>query len=498
MRAILSLLVILPFMGFTQATISWVNYPGGVSVAADASNNVYTANWDYNPAGDITLTKRDDAGNIIWEVAYDNTDNSRHEAATWVETDSQGNIIISGTIRSGYSNPVDANSLVMKYDPSGSLLWRVVYESEFDGSSTRKCLVDAQDNIYVLGFGNSGSGMAAQVKKISPDGTALWSYFDNAGIGKPVNFKFTPDNGIIISAKAIIGSINGFAKIDLDGNVIWSYAGINSLTAGDAAGDIAGNSYLINGEYVPQNPGSVLTKLSTEGTVVWQQVNTMAGLRVEVGSDNNAVIGGFPSSGSFGAAFMKYDENGNVLWNNPDADGPNYNLMAHAQMKLDGSDAVYLAASIMTQMAFCKVSSDGISEWTLTTSGSYAYSMDFGTDNSVFVTGGTTAKIMQDSQTTSQQEFNVQNGETNVFPNPFQSLLNISFKLNEPQVVRIIIADTQGRVVDEIVDGMLASGTHQYQWFPDVKSNAGTDNGIYFLNINKGQNTEYRKLIRVN
>jgi hypothetical protein len=405
---------------------------------------------------------------------------------------------VSGTIRSGYSNPVDANSLVMKFDPSGNLLWRVVYESDFDGSSTRKCIVDAQDNIYVLGFGNSGSGMAAQVKKISPDGMALWSYFDNAGIGKPVNFKFTPDNAIIISARAIIGSINGYAKIDLDGNAIWSYAGVNSLTAGDAAGDIAGNSYLINGEYVAQNPGSVVTKLSPEGNVSWQQVNTMAGLRVEVGSDNSPVISGYPSSGLFGAAFMKYDENGSVLWQNLDADGTNYNLLAHAQMKLDAENAAYLAASIMSQMAFCKVTSDGIPEWTVVTSGSYAYSMDFGTDNSVFVTGGTTAKIVQDSQMTSQMEFNVQTEETTVFPNPFQSRLNISFTLNEPQVVRILIADTQGRIVDEIEDGILASGTHQYLWFPDVKSTTGADNGIYFLNIIKGQNTESRKLIRIN
>jgi hypothetical protein len=242
----------------------------------------------------------------------------------------------------------------------------------------------------------------------------------------------------------------------------------------------------------------VVTKLSTEGAIIWQQVNTMAGLRVEVGYDNSPVISGYPSSGSFGAAFMKYDESGNVLWQNPDADGPNYNLMAHAQMKLDASDAVYLAASIMSQMAFCKVTSDGISEWTLVTSGSYAYSMDFGIDNSVFVTGGTTARIMQDSQITSQMDFNGQNDETNVFPNPFQSGLNIAFTLNEPQVVRIIIADTQGRIVDEIEDGMLASGTHQYQWYPDVKSNTGTYNGIYFLNIIKGHNTESRKLIRIN
>ena len=100
-----------------QVQVAWFNYPGGVSVATDASNNVYTANWDYNAGGDITLTKRDAAGNILWEVPYNNTDNTRHEVATWVETDGAGNILVSGTIRSGYSNPVNAASLLMKYSP---------------------------------------------------------------------------------------------------------------------------------------------------------------------------------------------------------------------------------------------------------------------------------------------------------------------------------------------------------------------------------------------
>ena len=498
MRAILSILILLPFVGITQATIGWVNYPGGVSVAADATNNVYSANWDYNPAGDITLTKRDSAGIIAWEVAYDNTNNTRHEVSTWVETDSEDNIIVSGTIRSGYSNPVDANSLLMKFDPSGNLLWRVVYETDFDGSSTKKCLVDSEDNIYVLGFGNNGTGMSAQVKKFNADGISLWSYFDDAGIGKPVNLKFTPDGGIIIAARAIYGSINGYAKIDLDGNAIWSYAGVNSLTVGDAAGDMAGNSYLINGEYVPQNPGSVVTKLSPDGTVAWQQVNSMAGLRIEVGSDNNPVISGYPSSGLFGAAFMKYDENGNILWQNLDADGPNYNLLAHAQMKLDETNAAYLAASIMSQMAFCKVSSDGTSEWTLVTSGSYAYSMDFGTDNSVYVTGGTTAKIAQNSQTTSLFEFSQKEEPLNVFPNPFQSEVNISFTLSNPVPVRIWITDIQGKVVTEVENSVLSSGSHNYHWIPGRISAAGDSHGIYFLNIKKGQNLESRKLIRTN
>jgi len=116
-KTIISVLMIIGLVSNAQVQVAWFNYPGGVSVATDVSNNVYTANWDSNLGGDITLTKRDASGNILWEVPYNNTDYTRSEAATWVETDNQGNILVSGTIRSGYSNPVNANSILMKFNP---------------------------------------------------------------------------------------------------------------------------------------------------------------------------------------------------------------------------------------------------------------------------------------------------------------------------------------------------------------------------------------------
>jgi fibronectin type 3 domain-containing protein len=285
----------------------------------------------------------------------------------------------------------------MKFDPTGKLLWRIVYETAFDGSSTKKCLIDAQNNIYVLGLGNNGTGIVTKVKKISPAGTPLWSYFDNAGIGAPINFKFTPDNNILITSRGITGSINGYTKINLNGVKIWSYAGVNSLTVGDAAGDTYGNSYLINGQYGVTTTGSILKKLSSSGTVIWEKTLVIAGMRVEVGTDNNPVVSGFPNSGSAGAAFMKFDSNGNLIWQNLDADGAGFALLAHGQMKLDGSNAAYLAASTMSQMAVCKVNSDGTSAWTASTSSGYPTCIDFGTDNSVFVVGGTTARFLQTS-----------------------------------------------------------------------------------------------------
>ncbi len=380
-------------ISFAQVTLSWFNFPGGVAVARDAANNVYTANWDYNPGGDITLSKRNEAGNIIWEVPYDNTDATRHEVATWVASDNAGNILVSGTIRSGYSNPVNAASVLMKFNPSGTLLWRTVYESSFDGSSTRKCLVDANNNIYVIGIGTGPNGQVTKVKKFNASGATVWNYFDNGG-GAPLNIKFTPDNHLLLIKRGITGSINSFSKIDLNGNLIWNTAGINSLPAGDAAGDAFGNTYIINGETIAVGGRSALKKLSASGTLIWAQSLTFNGNKVEVGTDNNPVVSGYPQAG-FGAAFTKYDLNGTFLWQNLDADGASVALLSHAELRLDASNAAYLAGSTMSQMGICKVNSDGSTGWTGLTSSGYPTNFVFGTDNSIFVTGGTTARFVQ-------------------------------------------------------------------------------------------------------
>jgi len=391
-------LIAVTFIFFTvitygQVSIDWVQFTRGVAIATDNTNNVYTVDYDYNPAGDITLTKRDTNGNFLWSAKYDQIDNTKWEKATWVAVDNLGNVYVSGTLMSGYSNPVNAGSILMKFDPIGNLLWRNVYENSFDGSYTKKCIIDDANNIYVLGMGSGPAGYSTKVKKFTPDGFTVWTYNDVDGIGAPINFKFTTDNGIVISARGIIGSVNSYAKIDIDGNKIWSYPGVNSLTIGDVAGDAFGNSYLVHAEDVI-NGGTTIKKLSPNGMLIWQNNYTLAGFRVEVGTDNLPVICGFPNQNSGGSSFIKIDSNGNIIWFNPDADGT-YALLLHAQLMMDQYNNIYLAAGTLFEMAVCKVNSDGTSAYTITTSGSYANAFTLGSDYSVFVVGGTTAKINQ-------------------------------------------------------------------------------------------------------
>lgn len=163
-----------------------------------------------------------------------------------------------------------------------------------------------------------------------------------------------------------------------------------SLGAGDASGDARGNTYLVNSQI---SGGTQLSKLDASGNVAWDYNFPMSGFRIEVGSDNQPVISGFPNSGIPGAAFMKVSQAGKLLWSNQNADGPLTSLL-HAQMFLDRSNAAYLAAGTLFEMVVCKVHGDGTDGGTQTMPGGYAKAMALGrNDDSLFVVGGTTARL---------------------------------------------------------------------------------------------------------
>jgi len=491
MKKFLSIaLIFITAISYGQINIEWMQDTEGISVAVDGSDNVYTVYYDYNPAGDIYLTKRNSDGVFIWQEKFDQTDNSKWEKATWVATDNLGNILVSGTLMSGYSNPVEAASILMKFDTNGNLLWRNVYESSFDGSYTKKCLIDIDNNIYVLGMGPGTPNYALKVKKFAPDGTSIWTYFDANGIGAPVNFKFTPDNAIVITGRAIFGSINGYAKIDLNGNHIWSYPGVPSLTIGDAEGDDYGNTYLVHGEYVT-NGGTELKKISSTGSLIWSNVYNLAGFRVEVGSDNQPVVCGFPNPNAFGSSFIKVDGDGNIVWTNPDADST-FALMLHARLIMDQYNNIYLAAGTLTEMAVCKVNSDGSSAWTVTLPGSYANDITLGSDNDVYVVGGNTARINQSIVSSVDEEGIVPEGfilKQN-YPNPFNPSTTIKFSIPESGNTVIKVYNLLGSEVATLLNELMQPGTYAINF-----DASGLSSGTYFYSMTSGKFHEVRKMI---
>jgi outer membrane protein assembly factor BamB len=392
-QQLLAIALALATTGVPAQTVAWSNEPGSVAVARDAADNVFTARWDYNPAGDIYVAKRNAAGSVLWEVRFDNLDATRHEAATFVAADSAGNVLVSGTIRSGFSNPVNAASLLMKFSPEGQLLWRHVDGNSFDGSSTRRVVMDLEDCAHVLGLGVCPAGLMGTVRRFNADGSAGWVWCDSVGVGSPTMLKRTPEGQFVIAARSLFGSMQGFARIDASGQTLWSLAGIPSLTVGDIAGDTEGNSYLVFAD-ADAGQGTRLRKLSPTGTTLWERVHPMSAFRVEVGPDDAPVLGGFPDSGAGGATFAKFSANGELLWTNSDASG--VGLLLHSAMLVDAAGSAYLSGSTLMEMGVAKVNADGSTAWSRLLPGGSTTGMALGSASQIYLAGGIyTARIDQ-------------------------------------------------------------------------------------------------------
>lgn len=373
-----------------QASVDWAVPVRGTAVAVDAADHVYTVDYDQVLGGELTLTRHDAAGNLVWTTSFDQTDPTKWEKANWVAVDSQGNALVCGTLMSGYSNPVVAASLLMKFAPSGALLWRQVYESGFDGSSTARCLVDEQDQVYVLGMGSGPAGFVTKVKKFDAAGQPVWTWYDNAVIGVAVRCKFAPNGDLLLVGRSLFGSLNGYARLGRDGALRWAIGGISALVAGDLASDVAGNLWHVDPGFA-SGGNCTVTRRDAAGAVLSTTPLPSAGRFLEIDGDGRAIVCGMGASG--GATMFAVRADGTVAWQNLNADGP-LNLLLFAQFLVDASGDAYLAAGTLFDMAVCKVRSDGSSAWTVTTPGSYANAFVRGrAQNGLYVVGGNLAHL---------------------------------------------------------------------------------------------------------
>lgn len=76
------------------------------------------------------------------------------------------------------------------------------------------------------------------------------------------------------------------------------------------------------------------------------------------------------------------------------------------------------------------------------------------------------------------------------YPNPFNATTLVEFYLPEKTEIRLVLLNTKGQLVKEIVKGFFLSGKHQ------VKLDASElGNGLYFYQLEAGESRQIRKLV---
>ena len=77
----------------------------------------------------------------------------------------------------------------------------------------------------------------------------------------------------------------------------------------------------------------------------------------------------------------------------------------------------------------------------------------------------------------------------NPYPNPFNPIININFYLPQLSVVKILIYDSKGTLVDIIEDNPINHGFHSYNWNASKFSS-----GLYFIEIITDEHNESRMI----
>ncbi len=315
-----------------SGNILWANAFGGVgrdngvSIAVDASGNIYTTGRfegtvDFDAGSgttnltsvsggeDIYVQKLDASGNFLWAKSFGGTGIDRGES---IAIDASGNIYTTGIFSASVdfdpgSGTVNLTSVgnvdvfVQKMDASGNFLWAKSFGSgNFDHGNS--LTVDASGNVYTTGVftgtidfdpGAGTTNLTAAgsndsfVQKLDVSGNFLWAKsvggtsgcegesiaVDASGnVYTSGDFSGTADfdPGLGITNLTATGSYDSFVqKLDASGNFLWAktWGGTHGISATSIAVDASGNVYTAGRflETIDFDPGSGTVNLTSVG-----------------------------------------------------------------------------------------------------------------------------------------------------------------------------------------------------------------------------------------
>ena len=319
---------------------------------------------------------------------------------------------------------------LIKMDPSGNTQWEKKYRktNDFIKSEDGDCVFQTKDGGYIIGtdwytITNSIYGQNSSIYLIKTDGSGnfLWSKtYPGIGTSSTNCIKQTADFGYIVCGSTT-DTINDLTKTyllktDIAGNVQWgkTYEESASGQSGDAycVNQTSDGGYVVCGESFS---GAFIMKTDGSGNIVWNNNLGVSGSDILYSAQQTSDGGyiacgcGAPSSSSFqlGTTLLKFDGNGNSIWQKGYNSSPNNSIGwgAFSVLEVPGGYTVLneVVALSISQSGLMKTDASGNVLWAnfflkysamssalaKTTDGGYAFTSRYWANN--FTSGGSLA-----------------------------------------------------------------------------------------------------------
>ncbi len=335
--------------------VAWQRDDISFSIVVGPDSSSIEIDTDYY-SGDAFIKKYDRNGQLAWQKSWGGNRYDSFETVTFLP---DGSIIVLATSDStdipGLTNKGSEDAVIIKYDQDGNLLWQKSWGgNDYDGFSRAEVSSDGSITIFGTSYSTDIPSLANRggsdiiAIKYDQDGNLLWQNMwggrDYDSLSRSI---VAPDGSTFIivssSSTTIPGIINKgrsdviIVKYDQDGNLAWqtSWGGNNydSVNSAEVASDgslfvtISSTSTNISGLANKGKEDAILVKYDQDGNLIWQKSwggnNNDSFSIANIASDGSILIAGssystdipnLANKGQNDAILVKYDQNGNLVW----------------------------------------------------------------------------------------------------------------------------------------------------------------------------------------
>ncbi|HTL82402.1 MAG TPA: SBBP repeat-containing protein [Bacteroidia bacterium] len=466
------------------------------NIATDPAGNVYVTGFfrsasitigtttlvnNTNGSADMFIAKYDANGNELWAKS---SGGNNYEEGTDVATDASGNVYVTGYISSAtvsfdtinLSNYYNGNHemFVVKYNPSGNILWAKCAGRVAGGMGIS---TDANGNIYVTGqFGEDSMNIGSLTLynqtygngdvfliKYDANGSEIWARSGDGGAGD-----FSNDVSVDMSGNIFITGYFSSPSFSLDTVTLINASNSNDLFIAkyDSSGNIqwarraSGSSNCIGESVATDNNGKSFVTGQYGGTSL-----TFGSLTITNTAGSEGVV-------------VAFDSSGNSLWLKGIAGGPSTSDVIGWSIATDNAGNVYVGGAFynptlqfgstaLTNADASGSTSDGFvlkydgfgnEFWAIrfgNTSSEIRPEVEFDNMNNLFIgasyssttlalgslsltnAGYYDAFVSKISSVTAVNENSSPNYEVNIYPNPFSGLFTLRTDFNSKYSVEI-------------------------------------------------------------